>query len=212
MSIGKSRSVPVGDALADYVASYRAVRPAADFVVVNISSPNTKDLRALQAADVARELFATLMAEAKELPLLVKIAPDLSDDAVDAICVEADKAGLAGVVATNTTISREGLVTPSSEIERIGAGGLSGVPLFARAVSVVKRARARLGPDACVVGVGGVNGTDTALTMLRAGADLVQLYTGMIYEGPGIAHAIAKGLAKKLDETRVSTVRELARA
>src|SRR5690606_26282929 len=132
-----------------YVTSFRAVRSAADFVVVNVSSPNTKDLRAMQAADVARRLFAALMNEAsarsgRPLPLLVKIAPDLPDDAIDAICVEADRAGLAGVVATNTTISREALATKPSEIERIGAGGLSGPPLFPRALAVVKRARARL--------------------------------------------------------------------
>src|SRR5262249_14499131 len=106
LSIGKSRSVPLDPAsgvLEDYVTSFRAVRSAADFVVVNVSSPNTKDLRALQAADIARDLFAALMTEAGSLPLLVKIAPDLADDAVEAICIEADRAGLAEVVATNTT-------------------------------------------------------------------------------------------------------------
>jgi dihydroorotate dehydrogenase len=209
ISIGKSRSVPLESALPDYVASFRAVRSAADFVVVNISSPNTKDLRALQAADVARQLFSVLMTEAAGLPLLVKIAPDLPDEAVDAICVEADRAGLAGVVATNTTISREGLATPAAQIERIGAGGLSGVPLFPRALAVVKRARARLGPDACVIGVGGVQGTETALAMLRAGADLVQLYTGLVYEGPTLARTISRGLAMRMDEEGATSLRDL---
>ena len=202
MSIGKSRSVPLDPldaALEDYVASFQAVRSVADFVVVNISSPNTKDLRALQAADMARQLFRTLMTHATAVPLLVKIAPDLPDDAVDAICVEADRAGLAGVVATNTTISRDGLSTPSSEIERIGAGGLSGLPLFPRSLAVVKRARSRLGPDACVIGAGGVHGTESALAMLRAGADLVQIYTSFIYEGPLLPRTIARGLAKQMD-------------
>ncbi len=202
MSIGKSRSVPLEPldrALEDYVTSFDAVRPAADFVVVNISSPNTKDLRALQAADMARSLFSALMARAGGVPLLVKIAPDLPDDAVDAICVEADRAGLAGVVATNTTIGREALATPASEIERIGAGGLSGAPLFARALAVVARARARLGPDACVIGVGGVNGTERASEMLRAGADLVQVYTGFVYEGPLLPRTILRGLLRERD-------------
>ena len=202
MSIGKSRSValdPLDGALEDYVASFRAVRSTADFVVVNVSSPNTKDLRALQAADIARHLFAALMMEATAIPLLVKIAPDLPDDAVDAICDEADRAGLAGVVATNTTIARAGLATPAGEVERIGAGGLSGPPLFPRALAVVKRVRARMGPQACVIGVGGVHGTESALAMLRAGADLVQVYTSFIYEGPLLARTICRGLARQMD-------------
>ncbi|MBX3231866.1 MAG: quinone-dependent dihydroorotate dehydrogenase [Labilithrix sp.] len=196
VSIGKSRSVPVEieAALPDYVTSIRAVRDAADFLVVNVSSPNTKDLRALQAADVARVLFAALMKETAGRPLLVKIAPDLADDAIDAICMEADRAGLAGVVATNTTVARTGLATPAEEIERIGAGGLSGVPLFPRALAVVKRARTQLGPDACVIGVGGIHGTDSALAMLQAGADLIQVYTSFVYEGPFLPRAIARGM------------------
>jgi dihydroorotate dehydrogenase len=212
LSIGKSRSVPLeplDGALEDYVTSFEAVRPAADFVVVNISSPNTKDLRALQAADMARHLFGALMSRTNGLPLLVKIAPDLSDDSVDAICIEADKAGLAGVVATNTTISREDLATPASEIERIGAGGLSGLPLFPRALAVVKRARARLGPNACVIGVGGVHGPESALAMLRAGADLVQLYTSFIYEGPSLPSTITRGLAKLMDKDGAKSLGEL---
>jgi dihydroorotate dehydrogenase len=199
VSIGKSRSVPlepIERALEDYVASFDAVRAAADFVVVNVSSPNTKDLRALQAADIARQLFAALKARAGSAPLLVKIAPDLPDDAVDAICVEADRAGLEGVVATNTTIAREGLATPAAEIERIGAGGLSGRPLLDRALAVVRRARARLGPGACVIGVGGVRAPEDARAMLRAGADLVQVYTGFVYEGPLLPRTLLRGLAQ----------------
>ncbi len=205
MSIGKSRSVPLDPieaALDDYVASFEAVRHAADFVVVNISSPNTKNLRALQAADIASRLFAALMARAGSLPLLVKIAPDLPDDAVDAICIEADRAGLASP-------SREIVVfvaTPSAEIERIGAGGLSGQPLFARALAVVERARARLSPEACVIGVGGVRGAEGALAMLRAGADLVQVYTGFIYEGPLLPRTIARTLATQIDTARIKAL------
>ncbi|MFO0741052.1 MAG: quinone-dependent dihydroorotate dehydrogenase [Labilithrix sp.] len=194
MSIGKSRSVALDAALPDYVASIRAVRDAADFIVVNISSPNTKDLRALQAADTARALFDALTKETAGRPLLVKIAPDLADDAIDAICTEADRAGLAGVVATNTTIARTGLSTPAEEVERIGAGGLSGLPLFARSLSVVKRVRERLGPDACVIGVGGIRSVESANAMLHAGADLIQVYTGFVYEGPFLPRTIARGL------------------
>lgn len=218
VSIGKSRSValePLEGALADYVASLRAVREVADFVVVNISSPNTKDLRALQAADLARELFVALVKEAKAgrrgqaVPLLVKIAPDLPDDAIDAICAEAERAGLAGVVATNTTISRDGLATDAREVERVGAGGLSGVPLFPRALAVVRRARAVLGPRACVIGVGGVHGTESALAMLRAGADLVQVYTSFVYEGPTLPRDVCRGLLLRMDEEGASRLADL---
>lgn len=217
VSIGKSRSVPlepIGGAIADYLTSFRAVAGVADFVVVNVSSPNTKDLRALQAADVARALFAALMKEASRLgrvlPILVKIAPDLADEAIDAVCDEAMKAGLAGVVATNTTVSREGLETAAEDIERIGAGGLSGKPLFGRALSVVKRVRTRIGAGPCVIGVGGIDSTESALAMLRAGADLVQVYTGFIYKGPALPSAIARGLAKRMKAENASSLSDLA--
>lgn len=217
VSIGKSRSValePLEGAIADYLASFRAVAGVADFVVVNVSSPNTKDLRALQAADVARPLFAALVKEAerlgRSLPILVKIAPDLSDDAIDAVCDEAKTAGLAGIVATNTTTSREGLETSDEDIARIGAGGLSGKPLFGRALTVVKRVRARVGSGMCVIGVGGIDSTESALAMLRAGADLLQVYTGFIYRGPGLPSAIARGLVKRMKEERAASLSELA--
>jgi dihydroorotate dehydrogenase len=216
VSIGKSRSVPLeplARVLDDYRASFRAVRDVADFVVVNVSSPNTKDLRAMQAAEVARPLFEALQEEAKrgakKLPLLVKIAPDLADEAIDAVVDEAKRAGLAGVVATNTTIARGDLATPSDVVERIGAGGLSGKPLFGRALSVVKRVRARLGPDATVIGVGGVDSTETALAMLRVGADLVQVYTGFIYEGPFLPRTITRGLLAAMEEEGAKTLHEL---
>jgi len=211
ISIGKSRSVPLEPlegAIADYLTSFRAVRDAADFVVVNVSSPNTKDLRALQAADVARALFAALVAESTfgparahggRVPILVKIAPDLADADVDAICDEAARAGLAGVVATNTTIGRDGLATSASRVAEIGAGGLSGPPLFARALTVVKRVRARLGPEPCVIGVGGIQSAEAALAMLRAGADLLQVYTGLVYRGPLLGRALARGILTAIE-------------
>ena len=219
VSIGKSRSValePLEGVLEDYRASLRAVRDVADFVVVNISSPNTKDLRAMQAAEVARPLFEALREEAsrgpRTLPLLVKIAPDLADEAIDAIVDEAKRAGLAGVVATNTTIARSGLATPDDVVERIGAGGLSGKPLFARALSVVKRVRNRLGPEACVIGVGGIDSTEAALAMLRVGADLVQVYTGFVYEGPLLPGTIARGLLRHMEAEGASSLHDLVRS
>ncbi|HEY8077376.1 MAG TPA: quinone-dependent dihydroorotate dehydrogenase, partial [Labilithrix sp.] len=194
VSIGKSRAVAVEDAIEDYLASFRAVSAVADFVVVNVSSPNTKDLRALQAADAARALFDALAPEKSRVPILVKIAPDLADDAIDAICDAAREAKLAGVVATNTTIAREGLATPADVVERIGAGGLSGRPLRARSLAVVRRVRDRVGTGMCVIGVGGIDSADAALEMMRAGADLVQLYTAFVYEGPLLPRRIARDL------------------
>lgn len=227
LSIGKSRSVPLeplAGVLDDYRQSFRAVRDVADFVVVNISSPNTKDLRAMQAAEVARPLFEALREEAdkgtslrssppgpKTLPLLVKIAPDLPDEAIDAIVDEAKRAGLAGVVATNTTIGRTGLATSAATVESLGAGGLSGKPLFPRALAVVKRVRERIGPDACVIGVGGIDSAETALAMLRVGADLVQVYTGFIYQGPLLPRAIASGLLRQMKAEGASSLAELVR-
>lgn len=207
MSIGKSRSVPADDEAkvhADYLASYRAVRGVSDFVVVNVSSPNTKDLRSLQVGRAARALFEALATDGARAcdarpPLLVKIAPDLDDAAVDAVATEAMGAGFAGVVATNTTIARTGLRTPSDVVAAIGAGGLSGAPLHARALAVVRRVRAAIGAGPCVIGVGGVSDGEGALAMLAAGADLVQLYTAFVYEGPGLPRAIAKDLLRRIE-------------
>jgi dihydroorotate dehydrogenase len=128
------------------------------------------------------------------VPLLVKIAPDLDDAGLEELLDVAMKAGLDGVVATNTTLSRAGLATPESEVTRIGAGGLSGRPLRARALDMVRRVRAQVGESKAVIGVGGVEAPDDARAMLDAGADLVQLYTGFVYGGPSTAARIVRGL------------------
>ena len=204
VSIGKSRIVPVdpiAGVVEDYLTSFRAARRVADFVVVNVSSPNTKDLRAIQGAELARTLLGAIMKEngdtkagARAVPVLVKIAPDLANDDVDQVCDVAKEVGLAGVVATNTTIARTGLATPAAAVEAIGAGGLSGPPLRARSLEVVTRVRARLGKGPCVIGVGGVETGADAGALLDAGADLVQLYTGFIYRGPLAAWSIGREL------------------
>jgi len=202
VSIGKSRVVSVDDeaaVVADYTESLREVLPVSDFVVVNVSSPNTANLRALQTAETAERLFAALKAEAARLdrsatPILVKVAPDLSDDAFGPLLEVVKASGLAGVVATNTTIKREGLRTDSAAVAAMGAGGLSGPPVRARALAMVQRARAALGPEATVIGVGGIESAEHAKAYLAAGADLVQLYTGFIYGGPTIARRIAAEL------------------
>ena len=215
MSIGKSRGVPMDGVEAvvdDYVASFQAVRAAADFVVVNVSSPNTKDLRAMQGPPLARALLEALVRAGHAgapVPLLLKMAPDLDDGAVEALLEVVDGVGIAGVVATNTTVSRAGLTTDGARVEAIGAGGLSGPPRRARALEVVRRARARLGPQAVVVGVGGVETAEHAMALVRAGADLVQMYTGFVYEGPGAPSRIARGLAAMVAREGAASIAEL---
>ena len=201
-SIGKSRVVEIGDdpapIVADYTESFDAVAPVSDFVVVNVSSPNTKNLRALQGTALADALLGALATRAASRsggkPLLVKIAPDLDDADIDALCAVAEKHGLAGVVATNTTIKREGLTTAKETVDAIGAGGVSGPPLRERAVSCVKRVRAAL-PNATIIGVGGIETGEHAAAMIDAGANLVQIYTSFVYRGPFAARKIATELA-----------------
>jgi dihydroorotate dehydrogenase len=215
VSIGKSRGVgidPLEPAVADYVASFRAAREQADFVVANVSSPNTKDLRALQGAELARELLSALVREngsGRRVPLLVKVAPDLANAELHALLDVAKELGLAGVVATNTTIARAGLVTAAARVEALGAGGLSGPPLQARALEVVRVARARLGKDATVIGVGGIETADDVIAFVRAGANLVQLYTGFVYGGPLVAYRLARELDAKLGEAGVERLADL---
>jgi len=215
LSIGKSRSVPldpIQPAISDYLRSFCAVRGVADFVVVNVSSPNTQGLRALQGAEVARALLGALAEENQRgprRPLLVKVAPDLTEEDLDGLLGVVEEIGLDGVVATNTTIRRDGLATSMAEMERIGAGGLSGPPLRLRSLAMVRRIRARLGERAAVIGVGGVEEADHALDLIRAGADLVQLYTGFVYGGPGVPSAIARGLSDRVARAGARSIADL---
>ena len=212
VSIGKSRAVPVEkiDAVVrDYVASFEAVRDVADFVVVNVSSPNTAGLRTMQAREHARELLTTLRARGTSARLLVKIAPDLDEAAIEDVLSVVEEAGIDGVVATNTTIARAGLRTDPDRVAAIGAGGLSGAPLRARALEIVRRVRARLGRRVVVVGVGGVERAADVMALVRAGADLVQMYTGFIYEGPSAPSRIARELAELVEREGVATIANL---
>jgi dihydroorotate dehydrogenase len=215
VSIGKSRAVAAGDleaVVADYATSFDAVRPVADFVVVNVSSPNTAGLRAMQAREQAHALLSALARRGDPRTLLVKIAPDLDDAQLDDILGVVAEVGLAGVVATNTTIGRTGLATDARAVEAIGAGGLSGAPLRPRALEVVAEARRRLGKAAVVVGVGGVEEAEHAMALIRAGANLVQLYTGFIYGGPGTPARIARDLARMVASAGVASIGELVGA
>lgn len=193
-NIGKSRVVEVEQATADYVTSTRIVAPVADYLVVNVSSPNTPGLRGLQAVETLRPLLEAVHAAAGATPLLVKIAPDLDDAEVAAIATMAVEIGLAGLVATNTTISREGLRAGAAEIAAIGAGGLSGAPLKERALEVLRIVRSVVPADFCVIAAGGVETAADVRERLAAGADLVQGYTAFIYRGPGWARQINRRL------------------
>ena len=195
-NIGKSRIVDVDEATADYVASTRLVAPVADYLVVNVSSPNTPGLRGLQAVETLRPLLETVRDAAASTPLLVKIAPDLADDEIEAIARLAVDVGLAGIVATNTTIAREPLSTPADVVEAMGAGGLSGAPLRERAVAVLRTVRSVVPAEFCVVSAGGVETADDVRERLAAGADLVQGYTAFIYRGPFWARQINRALAR----------------
>jgi dihydroorotate dehydrogenase len=203
VNIGKSRVVEVDDAIDDYVQSARALAPMADYLAVNVSSPNTPGLRGLQELDRLAPLLAAVKAEAGSTPLLVKIAPDLTDDEVLKIAALAVELGLDGIIATNTTISREGLRTDPAVVEAAGAGGLSGAPLVARSLEVLKLIRSAVPAELCVISVGGVDTAYDVDQRLSAGATLVQGYTAFLYRGPFWARQINIGLAR-LRRTRTA--------
>lgn len=203
VNIGKTKLVPDDDqeaVLADYAKSARLLAPYADYLVVNVSSPNTPGLRDLQAVERLQPLLEHVRRTADEvtsarIPLLVKIAPDLSDDDVLAVADLAVAVGLDGIIATNTTISRAGLHTDPARVEAMGAGGLSGRPLTARALEVLRLLRGRVGDELTLVGVGGISSVEDARARLEAGADLLQGYTAFIYEGPLWPRRIVRGVA-----------------
>ncbi|WP_375389516.1 quinone-dependent dihydroorotate dehydrogenase [uncultured Amnibacterium sp.] len=187
VNIGKSRVTAVEDAIDDYRFSARLLAPLADYLVVNVSSPNTPGLRGLQELDLLEPLLAAVLAECGSTPLLVKIAPAHDDDAVRHIALLAGRLGLGGVVATNTTTGREGLRTPAAAVAAMGAGGLSGPPVAARSLEILHLLREALPAGACVISVGGVTSRADVRARLSAGADLVQGYTAFLYRGPGWA-------------------------
>ncbi|MEZ0089875.1 quinone-dependent dihydroorotate dehydrogenase [Streptacidiphilus sp. EB129] len=204
VNIGKTKVVPEAEAVADYVASTERLARHADYFVVNVSSPNTPGLRNLQAVDQLRPLLgavrATLDATSpqRHIPLLVKIAPDLADADIDEVADLAVELGLDGIIATNTTIGREGLRTDPATVEAAGAGGLSGAPLKARALEVLARLHARAGDRLVLVSVGGIETADDAWERILAGATLIQGYSGFIYEGPFWCRRLHRGLAARL--------------
>jgi dihydroorotate dehydrogenase len=212
VNIGKTKVAPEEEAAADYAASARAVAAVADYVVVNVSSPNTPGLRDLQAAGRLRPVLVAVRealdaaVPGRRVPLLVKIAPDLADTDVDAVADLALELGLDGIIATNTTISRAGLASPASEVTAAGAGGLSGPPLRDRALAVLVRLRARAGDRLVLIATGGIETPDDAWARLRAGATLVQAYTGFIYGGPLWPRRMHAGLARRARAGGLSSI------
>ncbi|MDP3952071.1 quinone-dependent dihydroorotate dehydrogenase [Microbacterium sp.] len=196
VNIGKSRVVEVEHATADYVASATRLAPLADYLAVNVSSPNTPGLRGLQAVETLAPLLRAVKAAAGSTPLLVKIAPDLPDEEIVAIARLAVSEGLDGIIAHNTTISREGLKTDADTVEAAGAGGLSGAPLRERAMEVLRVVRDAVPSEFCVISVGGVETAADVRERLDAGATLVQGYTAFLYRGPLWARQIDRGLRR----------------
>ena len=198
INIGKSRVTAVEDATADYLVSAALLAPLADYLVVNVSSPNTPGLRGLQELDRLAPLLRAVKTEAGATPLLVKIAPDLADAEVTRISELVVELGLDGIIATNTTTSRAGLKTDAATVEAAGAGGLSGAPLQARSLAVLRVIRAAVPRELCVISVGGVETAEHVAERLAAGATLVQGYTGFLYRGPLWARQINRGLDRIL--------------
>jgi dihydroorotate dehydrogenase len=213
-NIGKNKFTPNERAINDYIQCFELLYPVVDYFVVNVSSPNTPGLRALQDKGPLLEILTKLKTIGEEItagtykhhpsvlkemrrdgdglprPILLKIAPDLSNEQLDDVCAVVKESGITGVIATNTTIARDGLKTPPKKLEAMGAGGVSGRPLRARSTEVIRHLREQLPRPAVIIGVGGIDSPGCAVEKLNAGADLVQIYTGLIYEGPSLIKRI----------------------
>lgn len=205
-NIGKNKLTPNESAFEDYVSCFHALYEHVDYFVVNVSSPNTPGLRELQERKPLEQLLKTVKALSIEKPVarpvLLKIAPDLTTSQLDDIIEIVKATRIDGVIATNTTVSRDGLRTSAPEVGRIGAGGVSGQPLARRSTEVIRYLRAGLGVDFPIIGVGGIMSPEDALEKLDAGADLLQVYTGFVYEGPAFIRRINKAIAERATQRR----------
>lgn len=199
-NIGKNKITPNDQAYQDYALCVEALHEHVDYFVVNVSSPNTPGLRELQEKEPLRKLLADVKSLATSKPnpkpVLLKIAPDLTSTQLDDIVEILKETKTDGVIATNTTISRENLITSKEQLEKIGNGGLSGKPVADRSNEVIRYLRTKLGPNYPIIGVGGIMTPEDAVEKIKAGADLIQIYTGFIYEGPGFVKRINKALVK----------------
>ncbi len=200
-NIGKNTQTPNEEAVADYEAVFKAIYQGVDYFVVNVSCPNISDLRKLQDQDSLEQILGRIMElremKEKKKPVLLKISPDLNEKQLDETLEIVDRLKIDGIVATNTTVSREGLKTPAEQIKAIGKGGMSGAPLTARSLEVVRYVHEKSKGKIPIIAVGGIMSVQDALNMLDAGASLIQLYTGFIYEGPGLARRINRAILKR---------------
>lgn len=197
-NIGKNKDTPNEKALDDYAYCFEVLYPYVDYFVVNVSSPNTPGLRELQAKEPLKKLLTYVkglsLAKEKPRPVLLKIAPDLSDDQINDVVTILKETKTDGVIATNTTVSRENLVTSKTVVDAIGNGGLSGKPLTAPSTRVITYLRQQLGNEYPIIGVGGIMNASDALDKIKAGANLVQVYSGFVYEGPSLAKKICRSI------------------
>jgi len=194
VNIGKSKITPVEEAAEDYRASARLLAPVADYLAVNVSSPNTPGLRSLQEVKALEPILTAVLEEAGAKPVVVKIAPDLADEDIIEVAQLAKRLKLAGIIATNTTISRVGLKTSQNRVEEMGAGGLSGAPLKARSLEVLDLLKGKLASNQIIISVGGIETAKEAQERLDRGATLVQGYSGFVFEGPFWARKVNRGL------------------
>ncbi|MEX2569843.1 MAG: quinone-dependent dihydroorotate dehydrogenase [Gemmatimonadota bacterium] len=214
VNVGKSKVTPLDRAVDDYLRSIELLEPFARYIVVNISSPNTPGLRELQDAGPLRELLRAIAARkpadapARRAPVLVKLAPDLTDPQLDQAVEIALQEGISGIVAVNTTTSRDGLRTPRERVAAMGAGGISGAPLRQRAHDALARIHARSEGRVPIIGVGGIFTAEDAWARIRAGASLIQLYTGFIYGGPGLVRRINQGLLSRMEREGIGSIAE----
>jgi dihydroorotate dehydrogenase len=221
VNIGKNKDVPIEEAVENYLAALELVHPVADYITVNISSPNTPNLRELQHGENLEELIGALVERNKALrrtppeggtqnegakPILIKIAPDLSESDIEMIVDTCFRHEVAGIIATNTTIARDGLKT--SAVEKLGAGGLSGRPLASRSNEVISTIYRYSQGGLPIIGVGGIFSPEDAFEKIASGASLLQTYTGFVYGGPSFAHDINSGLARLLKERGFETLKD----
>ncbi|MFN8255096.1 MAG: quinone-dependent dihydroorotate dehydrogenase [Bacteroidales bacterium] len=205
-NIGKNKNTPNEKAIDDYIVAYNALYPYVDYFAINISSPNTPNLRELQEKEPLKKLLETLrdlnIAMPKPKPVLLKIAPDLTFGQIDDIIEIVQQTSTSGIIATNTTITRENLSYSNAEVESFGTGGLSGQPLKNKSTEIIRYIVKKSGNKIPVIGVGGIMSASDAIEKLEAGASLVQIYTGFIYEGPALIKEINKLLIKKAESSK----------
>lgn len=207
INIGKGKGTPLEEAAEEYVNLLRRAHPQADYITVNVSSPNTLGLRMLQSRAYIEELLTAVTAERNRLtphkPVLVKIAPDLGEDAIDVVLAAVHRSGVDGIIATNTTVKREGVPESAHGL----AGGLSGAPLRERSTAIIRYIERQTNGKLPIVGVGGIASAEDALAKFHAGARLVQIYTGLIYRGPSLAHQINAQLLQSMEQEPARSMR-----